>query len=205
MMEDILALIVVALAVAIMTYIVYRVVKKNRQATAEYEARQAKAYEKLAEMNRETTRKLKAEDAARVALRRHTNYGHPQFDPKNPDILKPRETVVQQKSRFQNEAVQSRREEVTPAPVSNWSNDLLTTMIISDLLTNHKDVSAGTVSWKDDTPTYKETYSKPSTDFGMDDSDSRKSASSSFSSSDSSSSWSDSSSSSSDSGPSSDW
>jgi hypothetical protein len=93
------------------------------------------------------------------------------------------------------------------APVNNWSNDMLTTMIISDLITNHKDVSAGTVSWKDDTPTYKETYSKPSTDFGMDDSDSRKSSSSSFSSSDSSSSWSSSSSSSSssDSGPSSDW
>ena len=91
------------------------------------------------------------------------------------------------------------------APVNNWSTDLLTTMIISDMLANHKDVSAGTVSWKDDTPTYKETYSKTSTDFGMDDSDSRKSSSSSFSSSDSSSSFSDSSSSSSDSGPSSDW
>ena len=204
-MEDILALVVVVLAVAIMAYIVYRVVKRNRQATAEREARQAKLYDQLAEMRRETTRKLKADDAARVALRKHTNYGHPQFDPTNPDVLKPRETVVQQKSRFQNEAVQSRREEVTPAPVNNWSNDLLTTMIISDLLTNHKDVSAGTVSWKDDTPTIKETYSKPSTDFGMDDSDSRKSASSSFSSSDNSSSWSDSNSSSSDSGPSSDW
>lgn len=90
-------------------------------------------------------------------------------------------------------------------PVNNWSTDLLTTMIISDMLTNHKDVSAGTVKWKDDTPTITETYSKPSTDFGFDDSDSRKSSSSSFSSSDSSSSWSDSSSSSSDSGPSSDW
>jgi hypothetical protein len=98
-------------------------------------------------------------------------------------------------------------ESTTPAPASDWSNDLLTTMIISDMLNNHKDVSAGTVSWKDDTPTVKETYSKPSTDFGFDDSDSRKSSSSSFSSSDSSSSWfsSDSSSSSSDSGPSSDW
>lgn len=93
---------------------------------------------------------------------------------------------------------------VPSEPVNNWSNDLLTTMIITDMLTNHKDVSAGTVSWKDDTPTIKETYSKPSTDFGFDDSDSRKSSSSSFSSSDSSSSW-DSSSSSSDSGPSSDW
>ena len=84
----------------------------------------------------------------------------------------------------------------TPAPVNNWSNDLLTTMVIADMLSSHKDVSAGTVSWKDDTPTYKETYSKPSTSFGMDDEDSRKSVASTFSSSDSSSS---------DSGPSSDW
>jgi len=90
----------------------------------------------------------------------------------------------------------------TLPPVDNWSNDLLTTMVIADMLSSHKDVSAGTVSWKDDTPTIKETYSKPSTDFGFDDSDSRKSSSSSFSSSDSSSSWD---SSSSDSGPSSDW
>lgn len=87
-------------------------------------------------------------------------------------------------------------------PVNNWSDDLLTTMIIADMLTNNKDVSAGTVKWKDDTPTYTETYSKPSPSFGLDDDDSRKSASSSFSSSDSDSSWS---SSSSDSGPSSDW
>ena len=90
----------------------------------------------------------------------------------------------------------------TLAPVNNWSTDLLTTMVIADMLSSHKDVSAGTVSWKDDTPTVTETYSKPSTDFGFDDSDSRKSSSSSFSSSDSSSSWSSSSDSS---GPSSDW
>ena len=200
-MEDIVALIVVALAVTIMAYVVYRIVKRNRQATAEYEARQAALDEKLANMRREATRKRIAEDAARVELRRHSNYGMPEFDPKKPDVLKPRETVAQQKSRFRNEEV------ATAPPVSNWSNDLLTTMVIADMLSSHKDVSAGTVSWKDDTPTVKETYSKPSTDFGFDDSDSRKSSSSSFSSSDSSSSWfsSDSSSSSSDSGPSSDW
>lgn len=101
-----------------------------------------------------------------------------------------------------------------PSPtqsVNTWSNDPLTTMIITDMLLNHKDVSAGTVTWDNDTPTVKETYSKPSTpstpSFGFDDNDSRKSSSSTFSSSDSSSSWSssDSSSSSSDSGPSSDW
>ena len=192
-MEDILALVVVALAVAIMTFIVYRVVKRNRQAAAEYKARQASLDEKLAEMKRETTRKLRADEAARAVLRKHPNYGSPEFDPKNPDVLKPRETIVQQKSRFRTEEVRARREEVTPAPVNNWSTDLLTTMVIADMLTSHNNVSASP------------SYSKPSTDFGFDDSDSRKSASSSFSSSDSSSSWSDSSSSSSDSGPSSDW
>lgn len=185
-MEDILALIVVTLAVAIMAYVVYRFVKKNKQAEKEYQERQARLDERLAKMRQETTRKLIAEDAKRVELRRHPNYGMPEFDPKNPDVLKPRETVVQQKNRF--------REEVsTPAPVNNWSTDLLTTMVITDLLSTHSTASAGTVT---------ETYSKSSSSFGMDDDDSRKSVASSFSSSDS---WSDSSSSSSDSGPSSDW
>lgn len=79
--------------------------------------------------------------------------------------------------------------------------DLLTTMIVANMLLNNKDSSAGTVDWKDNVPTVTES-SKSS--WGLDDDDSRKSSSSSFSSSDSSSSWSDSSGSS-DSGPSSDW
>jgi hypothetical protein len=79
--------------------------------------------------------------------------------------------------------------------------DLLTTMLVADMLFKNKDSSAGTVSWKGDVPSVTES-SKSS--WGFDDDDTRKSASSSFSSSDSSSSWSDSSSSS-DSGPSSDW
>lgn len=79
------------------------------------------------------------------------------------------------------------------------SPDLLTTLIVADMLLNHKDSSAGTVSWKNEVPTVKETSSSS---WGLDDDDSRRSVSSSFSSSDSSSSWS---SSSSDSSPSSDW
>ncbi len=78
--------------------------------------------------------------------------------------------------------------------------DLLTTMIVADLLFNNKDSSSGKVSWKGDTPTVTESNTSS---WGLDDSDSRRSASSSFSSSDSSDSWG--SSSSSDSGPSSDW
>ena len=79
--------------------------------------------------------------------------------------------------------------------------DLLTTMIVADMLLNHKESSAGTVSWKNDVPTVRETSSSSSA-WGLDDDNSRRSASSSFSSSDSDSSWS---SSSSDSSPSSDW
>jgi len=70
--------------------------------------------------------------------------------------------------------------------------DLLTTMIVADLLFNHKDSSAGTVSWKNDVPSVST------------DDDSRKS-SSSWSSSPSYSDDGPSYSSSSDSGPSSDW
>lgn len=81
--------------------------------------------------------------------------------------------------------------------------DLLTTMIVADMLFNHKDSSAGTVKWDNDVPSITPKYeSSSSSSWGLDDDDSRKSASSSFSSSDSSSSWD---SSSSDSGPSSDW
>lgn len=79
--------------------------------------------------------------------------------------------------------------------------DLLTTLIVADMLNNNKEQSSGTVKWNNDVPTVTESSSRS---WGLDDDDSRRSVSSSFSSSDSSSSWSDSSSSS-DSSPSSDW
>ncbi len=70
------------------------------------------------------------------------------------------------------------------------SPDLLTTLIVADMLFNHKDSSSGTVSWKNDVPSVST------------DEDSRKSSwSSSPSYSDDGPSYS----SSSDSGPSSDW
>ena len=74
---------------------------------------------------------------------------------------------------------------VLPQTSNNFGTDLLTIMGL-----------AGLASSIGSTPAHSK-----STDFGFDDSDSRKSSSSSFGSSDSSSSWSDSS----DSGPSSDW
>ena len=69
---------------------------------------------------------------------------------------------------------------------TNGSPDLLTTLIVADMLFNNKESSAGTVSWKDDVPSI--------------DTDDRKSFS--YSSSDTSSSDGPSYS---DSGPSSDW
>lgn len=194
MNDDILALVLVSVFVAVIVGVVYRVVKKKQLAEKEYQEQQAKAYEQLAEMRRETTRKLIAEDSARVAMRNSANYNRSQVTPKTASTL----TSAPSAMSYTTSPTQS---------VNTWSSDLLTTMVIADMLSNHKDVTAGTVSWKDDTPTVTETYSTPSSNFGMDDDDSRKSVSSSFSSSDSSSSWSssDSSSSSSDSGPSSDW
>jgi hypothetical protein len=76
---------------------------------------------------------------------------------------------------------------VLPQTAGNFGTDLLTIVGL-----------AGLASSIGGTPAHSK-----STDFGFDDSNSRKSSSSSFGSSDSSSSWSDSSSS--DSGPSSDW
>lgn len=74
---------------------------------------------------------------------------------------------------------------------TNGSPDLLTTMIVADMLFNHKDSSSGTVSWKNDVPTVTNT-----------DDDNRKST---YSSGPSYSDDGPSYSSSSDSGPSSDW
>jgi hypothetical protein len=79
---------------------------------------------------------------------------------------------------------------VLPQAVDNSGPDLLTIMALAGLASSFGSTPAPA-------------HSKPTADFGLDDSDSRKSSSSSFGSSDSSSSWSDSSSS--DSGPSSDW
>lgn len=87
----------------------------------------------------------------------------------------------------------------TPArsTTTDTGPDLLTTMILMDVMNSPSGTVAGTVSWKDDTPTI--TPSSSSSWSSSDDSPS-KSSSWSSSSSDSSSSWS-----SSDSGSSSSW
>lgn len=77
--------------------------------------------------------------------------------------------------------------------------DLLTTMILMDAMNSPSGSVAGTVSWKDDTPTITPSSSSSWSSSSSDDSTS-KSSSWSSSSSDSSSSWS-----SSDSGSSSSW
>lgn len=86
--------------------------------------------------------------------------------------------------------------------------DLLTTMILMDVMNSPSGTVAGTVSWKDDTPTItpktnwdrEESYSSTSSSSSSSDDSPSKSSSWSSSSSDSSSSWS-----SSDSGSSSSW
>jgi hypothetical protein len=89
--------------------------------------------------------------------------------------------------------------------VNNDSDDLLTAMILQNAMNSNSDVTAGTVTWQDNTPTitptpvepepsretYTSSYSSPSS---SDDSSSRSSYSSSYSSSSSDSSYSSSSS-----------
>ena len=189
-MEDIFALILVLVAIAVVGFAIYKFIKFIDYHQDEAARKEAELDMKFREMERKNIqRTLERERALRAA----TANKPPSRGPVTTYAPTPKSRVT------------STASTVTPAPVNNWSDDLLTTMVIADMLSSHKDVSAGTVKWKDDTPTITETYSKPSpssSSWGLDDSDSRKSASSSFSSSDSDSSWS---SSSSDSGPSSDW
>lgn len=186
-MEDILALLLVIVAATIFGVVVYRFVKFINYHKGEAARNEAKFDMKYREMERSSIqRTLERERALRSAVAN------------KPPARSTTPTYASAPSTRMSSTT-------TPAPVNNWSDDLLTTMIIADMLTGNKDVSAGTVKWKDDVPVITETYSRSSSNFGLDDSDSRKSVSNTFS--DSTGGWgsSDSSSSSSDSGPSSDW
>jgi uncharacterized membrane protein YgcG len=200
---------------------------------ARRQAEEAQAAKEIAEYN--------AKQAAEAALKAHKNYGHERFDPANPDKLK---TVKQfkeeaaEKQRLFLEA-QERREAQARADaaeasarmyrtsaqavqpthttvVQNSSNDMLTGVLIGNMLSNsghHHDTERTVVretvrevpapsrdsSW-DDAPA-KSSSRSSSWD---DDSSSKSSSSWSSSSSSSSSSW-DSGSSSSDSSSSSSW
>lgn len=179
-MEDIVAYFLMASLAVLFVYVpysAYKFIKRSRQ-QAEEAQRQHEEY--LAKLKKERTASW---DRMKSGA---THVGKTQYDF---NANQSRTTVTEKDTGRRMSYVHE----------NDSGPDLLTTMIVADMLFNHKESSAGTVSWKDDVPTVKETSSSS---WGLDDSDSRRSASSTFSSSDSSSSWD---SSSSDSGPSSDW
>ena len=104
---------------------------KRKQAANEV-AKQVKREADAARIT-ELTRRISRQSIAekeREVLRSHANYGHNRFNPRKPDVLLPERRTV----------------------VNSGSDDILTQMIIVNALTSHHDVTAGTVSWKDDTP-----------------------------------------------------
>lgn len=183
-MEDIIAYFLIVALIVVPVFVVYGAVKFFKKRIEERKLEEARRKEELEQ------RRIAREEAWDRMHKGSTHVGSTKYD-----------YVADQNRTTVTEKDTGRR--VSYVHETNGSPDLLTTMIVADMLTNHKDSSAGTVKWKDDVPTVTETSSRSSS-FGLDDDDSRRSVSSSFSSSDSSSSWS-SSSSSSDSGPSSDW
>lgn len=79
--------------------------KKKQERDEKESAERAEAEMKRAEAQAAADRaQVRKENEAREALRKHPNYGNPQFDPTNPDVLKPRETAQEQKRRVKAEA-----------------------------------------------------------------------------------------------------
>lgn len=235
-------------------YFLYSVYARKRDeeealAQAERDAEYARAEAKVKRMQEER----EAEEAKAAALKAHKNYGKAGFDPANPDKLKTKKQLkdeadqAAEKQRLFFEAEAKREAQAradasiarsgpavqqpmyTPQPshttvVNNSSNDLLTTMVVMDMMNHNHDITrvverevirevptpSRSSSW-DDTPStsssrsssWDDDSSSRSSSRSSSWSDSSSSSSSSWSSdsSDSSSSWSDSSSSSS----SSDW
>ena len=174
------------------------------------------------------------EEEAEAALRAHKNYGHERFDPSNPDKLKSVKQFKEEQAAAEPREANARAERAEmdarlarsnassgpayaqPAPtvVQNSSNDMLTGVLIGNMISNmgHSHDTERTVvretvrevpapsrdsSW-DDTPstpsrssTWDDTPSTPSRDSSWDDDSSSKKSSSwsDSSSSSSSSSW----------------
>lgn len=189
MIENIIGWALILLLPALAVYIVVRMRRRLEKIRQERHEAEMRIIEERAKQARERERqraKERAEFEARlngIGVKAKST-----FDPVTNTV---KTTVKDTKTgKTVNSATPTHTPSATQS-VNDWM-DPLTTLILADMITNNKDTVAGTVTWKDDVPTIKET------DFGLDDSDSRKSISSTFSD------WSDSSSSS-DSGPSSDW
>ena len=176
-MENVIGWLLVVMLVAVPALLIYGVVKlysKHRKAVAEADQRREEA---LATLKKE--RQASWDRMSKGA----THVGKTQYD-----------YIADQKRTTVTEKATGRR--MSYVHQNDDGPDLLTTMIVADMLFNHKNSSASTVKWDNDVPSVTTSSS---------DDDSRKS-SSWFS--DSSPSYSDSGpsySSSSDSGPSSDW
>ena len=180
-MEDIVAYFLMASLAVLFIYIPYSAYKFIKRSKQRAEEAQRQHEEHLATLKKE--RQASWDRMSKGA----THVGKTQYD----YIADQKRTTVTEKATGRQMSYVHHNED---------GPDLLTTMIVADMLLNHKDTSSGTVSWKNDVPSVStSSYSSSSDD------DSRKS-SSWFS--DSSPSYSDSGpsySSSSDSGPSSDW
>lgn len=176
-MEDIVAyFLMVSLAVLFVyvPYSAYRFIKRSRQRAEEQQRLREEA---LAQLKKE--REASWDRMSKGA----THVGKTQYD----YIADQKRTTVTEKATGKQMSYIHHNED---------GPDLLTTMIVADMLLNHKDSSSGTVSWKNDVPSV-------STSSYSSDDDDRKS--SSWSSSPSYNDGGPSYSSSSDSSPSSDW
>ena len=135
----------------------------------------------------------------RNKLRQHPNYGHPDFDPLNPNVLKSRESVSAQKKRYsQTQTVGSNsvgiQSQGSTTVVHDSSSDLLNAALMWSMMNNNNsrqvsrtDDDTGYVSMPKSEPR-EESSSSYSSSYSSSSSDDSSSRSSSYSSSYSSSS-----------------
>lgn len=213
--------------------------KLNEEAAARLAERDAARKREHMEMLAKQDAERKAELAAEAALKAHKNYGHERFDPSNPDKLKSvkqfKEEQAAAKQAAELREANARAEaaeasarmyrtsaqavQPTTTVVNNSSNDMLTGVLIGNMLSSShhshdtertvvretvREVPAKSSSWEDtpSTPSKSSSWdddapSKKSSSWDDDSSSKSSSSWSSSSDSSSSSSWSDSSSSSS--------
>lgn len=140
-----------------------------------------------------------AEEYERQKMRRHPNYSHARFDPKNPDVLKPRKNTQTQTVGNNSVGIQSRGS----TTVSNDSSlDLLNIALIHSMMVNNSNTSRATVDYDtgrvevthDEPKREESSYSSSYSSSSNDDDDRKSSYSSSYSSSSSDDSYSSSSS-----------
>lgn len=173
-MEDIVAYFLMASLAVLFIYVpysAYKFIKSSRQRAEEAQQRHTEALASLKREREASWNRMKSGA---------THVGKTQYD-----------YISDQKRTTVTEKATGRR--MSYVHENDSGPDLLTTMIVADMLFNHKDSSAGTVKWDNDVPSVTTSSSND---------DSRKSSSWA---SDSSPSYSDSGPSYSDSGPSSDW